>query len=118
MYRATHEQYTVCTENSKQLQDIYIAHQNTIAIQHTGHINGVLMSYKQQPTDTGVAKDHEEHFPEPLIRNVKLVGENFEEGNVEEGSTSNTLEQPVTYVLRKAGGKVGHGNTNTNPYRA
>ena len=76
------------------------------------------MSYKQQPTNTGVAKDHEEHFPEPLIRNVKLVGENFEEGNVEEGSTSNTLEQPVTYVLRKAGGKVGHGNTNTNTYRA
>ena len=72
------------------------------------------MSYKEQPTDARVAKDHEEHFPQPFVWHVQLVREDFEEGDVEEGSTSNTLEKAIADILGQAGGKVSHGNANTD----
>jgi len=45
------------------------------------------------------------------------VWENLEEGDVEEGATSDTLEDSVTNILGKAGGQVRHGYTDTNTNR-
>jgi len=72
------------------------------------------MSHKEQPTDARVSKDHEEDLPQPFVWHVQLVREDLKEGYVEEGSTSNTLEEAIANILREAGGKVSHGNANTD----
>ena len=65
------------------------------------------MSYEENATDTRIAKNHKEnldkknwehmrggfesHLPESSSGLVQLVGKHFEEGYVQECSTSNTL---------------------------
>jgi len=57
------------------------------------------MSYEENATDTRIAKNHKENLPESSSRLVQLVGKHFEEGYVQECSTSNTLKNPIAYFL-------------------
>jgi len=76
------------------------------------------MAHKHEGTNARKSKNNKKYFPQSIVGQVELMWENLKEGDVEEGSTSDPLENTIAKVLGKAGWKISNSYAYTNTDRA